>query len=135
MKMNGNVVLADTSAWIETFKIKGNRGIIDRMEILIKEGKLVTVGIVIFEILKGVSSTKEYEMLEEKLRYFKCLEFKDEYWRKSSLLAYKLYRSGFKISSNDIFISIVAIESQCDIIHFDKHFDIIARYSPLKIYS
>lgn len=129
-----DIVLADTSAWIETFKINGNSKIIEKIEVLIKEGKLVATGIVIFEMLKGAKDSKEYKILEEKLNYFKCLEFKEEYWGKSSLLSFELYKRGFEIPSNDIFISIVAIENQCSIIHRDKHFDIISKYSPLKIY-
>lgn len=135
MSINNDIVLVDASAWIETFKINGNKKIIESIETLVKKDKIATTGIVLFELLRGAANLKEYKVLEEELRYFKYLEFREEYWIKASLLSFELHKNGFRIPPPDIFISIVAIEHQCSVIHTDRHYDIISRYSPLKVYS
>lgn len=128
-------VLADTSAWIESFRSQGDSAIRNRLSRFIEEGRVVVTGLVVTELLRGACSPSDFETLEEALRPFPYIPFQERYWRDAAWLAYRLERRGVKTPTHDLLIASVAIHLGLILLHKDRHFTLIAKHTDLKLAS
>lgn len=128
-------VLTDTSVWIDFFNdIKTKE--VELLQTLIQEDYPVYIcSIILQEILQGFSNDKEYKTAKDILLSYRFLETKP---LEFAIGAAELYRSlkkkGITIrKSNDCLIGYHAIYYNIPVLHRDRDFKIIAKYSNLKI--
>ncbi len=125
--------LVDSSIWIAYYR----PGVVKKIEDLIKEiilADLVTInGIVITEVLSGISKRKEYNMVLNDFRGFHYLEMTEDIFFDASLLGSSLRKKGISIPPADLIIASSAIKHRCTIYHMDSHFDTISKNTKLEV--
>jgi predicted nucleic acid-binding protein len=126
-------VIIDTSAWIKSFRPQCDETFGDLVKDLIIKGRVLLPGIIKAELLRGTKSRKEYDRLSDLLKGVTYLPTPEEFWGRLSKFSFRLFRSGIIVPLTDTYIALLCIENNALILHCDKHFDLIARKSPLKV--
>ena len=126
-------VIIDTSAWIESFKSGGDNKLKELVKRLIIQGDILLPGIIKAEILRGAKNLKEYERLNDLLKGLTYLAVEDSFWERLTRFSFELFKKGVIVPLIDTYIALLAIENDVPIVHKDKHFDLIAQKTPLKI--
>ncbi|MBI4825330.1 MAG: PIN domain-containing protein [Nitrospirae bacterium] len=120
MEEKNNGILADTSVWIEFFKLESLTG--KKLESLIIKNSIWTCGVILFELLQGVRSGDEKALILETLSDMKHMEMTQPLWGKAAELSALLKRKGLNLPQSDIFIASIAIEHNLSVFTLDKHF-------------
>ncbi|MDY6892123.1 MAG: PIN domain nuclease [Chloroflexota bacterium] len=128
-------VIIDTSAWIESFRPKGDARLKETVKRLIIEGAVLLPGIIKVEILRGTKSQEEYNRLDELLRGLIYLPVEEGFWERLSGFSFKLLRQGVTVPLTDTYIALIAMENNVPILHCDRHFDLIAQRDSLEIFN
>jgi hypothetical protein len=128
-------VLIDSSAWLEFFKPSGKPLFKEIITGLIMEQVIVIPGIIRVEILRGSRSHQEYEMLDKTLGGVRYLSVSEAFWSRLSLFNYDLSRAGVNVPLPDAYIALLAIENGVELLHYDRHFDLIAGKTKLKVFK
>ena len=126
-------VIIDTSAWIESFRPKGDIKLKERVKQLITEGSILLTGIVRAEILRGAKSKKEYESLDDLLDGLTYLPVEENFWRRLARFSFDLLRQGIVVPLVDTYVALLAIENNASLLHRDQHFDLVARKTNLTV--
>lgn len=126
-------VLIDTSAWIHALRPDGIRDIRQQVAQLLSAGRAATCPMVVLELLGGTRTDSEFRVLREDLEALRNLSISDEVWRVSCHLNYTLRRKGFSIPATDHLIAAAAIVNDCWVLHHDRHFDVLAAHSGLRV--
>ncbi len=120
MKPNPKVI-ADTCVWIEFFRTKSETS--NRLKSLIANHLVVGTGIILAELLQGIKTSKEQEIVIDIFNTIEYIEITRELWITSGNLASELRSQGKSIPLSDIVIASCAREHQMLIFTIDKHFD------------
>jgi predicted nucleic acid-binding protein len=126
-------VVIDTSAWIESFRPKGNKAIRDTVERLLKDAVILMPGIIRAELLRGTKNQKEFKRLSDLLGGLEYLPVNDSFWEKVAQFSFDLFRKGVTVPLTDTYIALLTIEAKAKILHNDTHFDLISSRCPLSI--
>ncbi|MDO8283140.1 MAG: PIN domain-containing protein [Thermodesulfovibrionia bacterium] len=121
MEEKNKGILADTSVWIEFFKLESLTG--KKLESLIIKNSIWTCGVILFELLQGVRSGDEKALILEALSDMKYMEMTQPHWKKAAELSALLKRKGLNLPQSDIFIASIAIEHNLSVFTLDKHFE------------
>ena len=132
--------VVDSSVWIDFFNKKSSEQVEKLMDIFptsIREGVIIILPVIIQEVLQGIEDDELYYLVKENLFGFKKYDF-DNY--QFALQGAELYRylrkKGITIrKANDCLIASICIQNKFTILHNDKDFDNIAKYTSLKIYK
>jgi predicted nucleic acid-binding protein len=125
------MVLLDTSVWIHLLGSKPSFKIDDHGARLV-----VTALPIIQEVLQGIKDDRHFVTVREGMVSLPIL---GNLMDKSLFIeAAEIYREGRRKgytirSSADCLIAAIAIREKIPIMHFDRDFDYIARYTPLRI--
>jgi len=128
-------VIIDTSGWIESFQQRGDKKLKALVKRLIIQGEVLLPGIIMTEILRGAKNAKGYEKLRDMLKGLTYLPVEDGFWERLARFSFELFRKGMVVPLTDTYIALIAIENKVPIIHKDKHFDLIAQKTSLKIHN
>ena len=128
-------VLVDSSAWLEFFKPSGKPLFKEVITGLISNQIIVIPGIIKVEILRGSRSHQEYEMLDNTLNGVQYLGVSEVFWTRLSLFNYDLSRKGVNVPLSDAYIALLAIENDVELLHYDRHYDLIAGKTKLKVFK
>jgi len=128
-------ILVDSSAWLEFFKPAGKPLFKEVVAGLLKEMTVVIPGIIKVEILRGSRSHQEYEMLDSMLNGVRYLSVSEMFWTRLSSFNYDLSRQGVNVPLTDSYIALLAIENDVELLHCDRHFDLIATKTKLKVFN
>ena len=132
--------VVDSSVWIDFFNNKSSSQI-EKVKSLIPttaaKGYIYVLPVIMQEVLQGIQDDKLYQIVEENLFGFKLVDYNAyEFALKSAELFRMLRKKGLTIrKANDCLIAAICIENNFTIIHNDKDFDHIAKYTKLKIYK
>jgi predicted nucleic acid-binding protein len=126
-------VIIDTSAWIESFHPEGDIKLKERVKQLIIEGSILLPGIIKAEILRGTKSKREYESLDELLDGLTYLPVEENFWGRLARFSFDLLREGIVVPPVDAYIALLAIENDAFLLHYDQHFDLVARKTKLTV--
>ena len=126
-------VIVDTSAWIESFRPQSDKAFHNLVKDLIIKGRILVPGIIKTELLRGTKNKKEFDRLDDLLKGLEYLSVADDFWAKLSRFSYDLFRKGVTVPLTDTYIALLCIENNLSILHSDKHFDLIAKHTSLKI--
>ena len=132
--INGKII--DTSVWIDYFN-----GIIDKRtdatEKFIIEGEVLMIPIILQEVLQGVRNPKDFTFIKNAFLRNTFFEFNTiEMALEAAMLFRFLKRNGVSIRKpNDCLIAAICIQNNFSLLHNDKDFENIAKYTSLKIYK
>jgi predicted nucleic acid-binding protein len=132
---NSGYVLVDTSAWILSFSRRLPKSTLEEFRVLLTEGKVATTSIIVLELLSGTRTEKDFQELREDMEALQQLPIIEEVWHSSYRLAFELRRKGLNVPATDIIIASTAIHHNALLLHHDRHFELIARYTPLQVKS
>ena len=130
--MKDSKVLVDTSVWIFALKKNFHPQIKERVETLLRENIVVTLGLIRLELLGGAKTEKEFRRLRGLWEELTTIETSEYLWGKASELAFYLRRNGLTVPHTDILVAVAAIEAEVLLLHADSHFDLIAKHTELR---
>lgn len=131
------MIVVDTSVWIDVLAGRRTRRALRCLE-LIEGGDPVALTDVVFaEILQGLSSESDAELIERHLRAFPVLRLEglDDF-----ALAARLFRTARKKgvtirNTLDCLIAAPCIRTGAPLLHADADFDRLASCTPLRIFT
>ena len=113
-------VIPDTSIWIEYFnQPQSDHG--RWLETLIKEDKVVMVGVILSELLQGTRTRKELEAVRDALITLPFLREDTYIWEEVGRLVFNLRKKGVIIPLTDCLIAVHAIRNGYAIFTLDEH--------------
>ncbi|MES0341264.1 MAG: PIN domain-containing protein [Candidatus Humimicrobiaceae bacterium] len=118
--MKDQRIIVDTSIWIEYFK--NNKKYVPFIEDSLNLENILISGPIISELLHGVKSEKEYELLSESISAVPFAECVFDDWIKTGETLYNLKKKGITVPLTDVLISVIAIRHDASILTLDKHF-------------
>ncbi len=128
-------VIIDTSAWIDSFRRGADRELTLLVKDLILHNRVLLPGIIKTELLRGAKTKKEFNRLSELLKGVAYLSVSNAFWERLAAFSFKLFRKGINVPLTDTYIALLCLENKAQLLHRDKHFDLIAEKIPLKIFG
>ena len=128
-------VIIDTSAWIDSFRSKADPNFSLLVKNLILKNRVLMPGIIKTELLRETKTKGEFNRLSDLLKGITYLPVAEEFWERLSVFSFQLFRKGVSVPLTDTYISLLCIEHNAPLLHREKHFDLIAKKSPLKIFK
>ena len=129
-------ILVDTSVWIDFF-----RGVPSREREILKtcldqREYIATSGIIVQEILQGIRDDAQYRATFRFLGFFPRVDLQFSDHIEAAHLCRQLRKRGVTIRSPiDCVIAALAMRCRFLLLHKDRDFPAIARFSPLKLYE
>jgi predicted nucleic acid-binding protein len=118
--------LIDTSVWVEF--LRGKKTIIKkRLENLLDENRAVVSGIILAELLTGISDEKEQHFLEECFLGLPYLEATREIFTAAGEMGAALRKKGITMPVSDLLIAALARTHALTVLTLDNHFLTLAR--------
>jgi predicted nucleic acid-binding protein len=133
--MQIKLFLVDTSAWILALRKQPVSAIKERIDLLLADNCVVTVGIIKLELLGGAKTEREFRRLKSRLDALEQVETDTSLWEAAYDLAFALRRSGLTVPYTDIVVAAAALRVDATVIHVDTHFDLMASPLGLKVES
>lgn len=133
--MKSELFLLDTSIWISVLRKNPMEALKERIEHLLRENLVAITPIVGVELLWGAKSEIDFERLKKRLDSLNPFTMNTKVWDEASRLGFYLRKAGITVPSTDIIIAATAIHYDATLIHIDRHFDMIASKSPLRVES
>ena len=132
--INGKIV--DTSVWIDYFNGKIDERT-NATEQFIIEGELLMLPIILQEVLQGIRSSKDFSIVKSAFLLNTFFNFNSiDMALEAATLFRFLKRNGVTIRKpNDSLIAAICIQNNFSLLHNDKDFDNIAKYTSLKIHK
>ena len=113
-------IIIDTSIWIEYFK--NNLDYVSFIEENLNLENIYITGPIISELLHGVKSEKEYQMLSQSIKAVPYLDCIFEDWIRTGSILFNHKKKGKIIPLTDALISAVAVRIEAAILTLDQHF-------------
>lgn len=130
--MTSEIVLADTSAWIHFLRGSGIP-VQERFVPLIMADRLATTPVIVMELLRGAKSQKDYDKLHQDMSALTLFEITAKTWERAGRLAFAIRKKGLNVPLTDTLIAAVALEHNALLLHDDRHYDMIASLTHLKL--
>jgi predicted nucleic acid-binding protein len=128
------MVIVDTSVWIDFFAGKHTKNTDYFRKIIENSEDICICGLIITEILQGFRSEKEYEKVKSIFSGLIYLPITKNIFISAASVYRKIRKNGETIRSPiDCIIAAICIEHEVNILHNDKDYDVIAKYTSLKI--
>jgi hypothetical protein len=129
-------LIIDTSVWSEALRRKKNT--VNSSETIVRkiienDDEIVLLGIILQEILTGISNEKLFSEIKDILDDFVYLDITKNDYIYASELSNKCRSKGIIAGSIDFLIASAAIRNELQLVAFDKDFINISKHSDLKI--
>lgn len=121
------VVLIDTSSWIEALRSTGRSDIRERVLNLMTDGRAAWCDMVAVELWNGARGDYEKQKLSELEKEITCLQTSSEVWRLARAIAQKCRANGKTVPSADLVIAACALYHRAEIEHCDEHMEFILK--------
>ena len=131
--MSNRLVLADSSVWVSHFTGQGHTASAAIGELL-RAHRLAVNEVIRVELLTGAKDEAQYAELDDTLRGLHLLPISGAVWGRAERLRFELRRKGHVVPVPDALIASCALLYDCELLHADRHFDTIARLTPLRIH-
>ena len=123
--MTPEALLPDTCAWIEFFRGQ-QTPMAQALERELQRGEVVTCGVILYELVQGIKSSKEESLVLSALQAVTHVEMSADLWTKAGLLSADLRKKGHALPLSDLVIASIALEHKLSVLTVDSHFDVIA---------
>jgi len=128
-------VLVDTSVWVDALRDPRSRVTPGIEALLAGTVRLATTGLIVQEVLQGISVPADLARVGTLMRHVPCLgATRDTHMRAASLYR-GLRRAGVTVPTVDVVIAQLAIDHGVPVWSLDRHFARIARASRLRLYT
>ena len=117
-------VVVDTVVWIDFFRGR-NEPVRQQLRYLLRNQKVVLVGMVMAEVLQGIRSPSEQQQVEDHFTALPYQEATREAWRVAAQLARNLRSDGKTVPLSDLLIAAIAMENDRSVFSTDPHFNVI----------
>ena len=125
------MILIDTNLLIDYLK-GGNTILSD----LLEKEELAICGIIIAELLHGVNSKKEQQLIEDAIEDFELLPIEDTIWHSVGNNLNKLRKNGLNVPFQDAILATLCINNNIKIATNDSHFEkMIPFLTGLQVYK
>jgi len=130
-------LLFDTSVWIDFLNKNDTPQAVLLEEYIKTDSEVLLTPTILQEILQGIRDDKKYAEIKEVLSYYTLLELPP---KRTAIGTAELFRSlrkkGVTIrKSNDCLTAYYAISFSIPLVHADRDFDYICKYSKLKVWE
>lgn len=122
------MILIDSSAWIEFYRKDGLTEIKKAVKNAIKEDKAAINGIIHVEILAFTATEEDYENLTSDFSSFHWFNLEKHEFKLAANIGKELREKEITIPATDLIIVASAQTSNASLLHYDRHFEIIASY-------
>jgi len=128
------VILVDTSVWIDYFAGRQVAHVSRLEQLLLDDADLALCGILLTEILQGISDDETFERVRRYMQFLLMLPLVESTYVDAARIYRGLRKSGVTIrKTNDCIIAAAAIEHGCELLHNDRDFAAIAAHYPLRL--
>ena len=130
--------LIDTSIWSEALRRKDksvNSSETVLRKIIDNNDEIVVIGIILQEILSGISNPKLFAEIRSILNDFSYLEIVKDDYIYAAELRNKCKQKGITAGSFDFLIASVAIRNKLILVTYDSDFVNISKHTDLKIHN
>ncbi len=118
--------LVDTSVWVEF--LRGEKTAIKkRLEKLLDDNRAAVAGIILAELLTGISKEKDQDFLEECFLGLPCLETTSDIFVAAGKMGAALRKKGITVPLSDLLIAALAKAHSLTVLTLDNHFQALAR--------
>lgn len=119
-----NLVLIDTSAWIEYFRPEGDSMVAAQVDEALDAHTVCTCEMILLELERGSGSgqAKATSLISSVSSLY---SIDKTTWEESYRIAQLLRKKGKPVPNSDILIYACSVRHALGIIHNDKHFDIL----------
>lgn len=121
------IVLIDTSSWIEALRSSGRSDVRDRVMRLMVDGRAAWCDMVLVELWNGARGDYEKRKLAELEKEMASLAATAEVWDAARSLARKCRQAGHTVPTADLVIAACALEHHAGIEHCDSHMELILK--------
>ena len=129
------MVLIDTSVWIDFLRGTSSAPAQAMEALLIDRADICICGVISTEILQGIRNDHQFDQTRNLIETCIFLPITHDTFITAAQLYRKLRKKGFPVRKPiDCMIAAVAIEHDVPLLHKDKEFQPLEKYSPLKIY-
>lgn len=126
-----NVIVVDTSVWVEFFK-----GVtFPEIELALQESRVVLPPIVVAELFSGKMPVKIHKTVEQLVYQLGVIPTDINHWIEVGNFRSRLFAKGFSVSTPDAHVAYCAISLNCRLVSIDNIFRKIAANSALKLAS
>ncbi|WP_067585788.1 type II toxin-antitoxin system VapC family toxin [Endozoicomonas ascidiicola] len=124
-------IMVDTSVWVDFFNGVENQ-YVHYLEKSLQEGRVATCPVILMEVLQGIRSDKACQKTKIFLSSLASYSISDQLYIDSALLYRAARKKGLTIrKSVDCLIAVTAIHHALPLLHKDRDFDAIEKYSKL----
>ncbi len=127
------MIVVDTRVWIDFFNGKDLAHVLILENLIQHEADIAICGLILTEILQGISSDKQHGLTKSYLESVIMLEITESVWLEAADIYRQCRKRGLTIrKTNDCIIAATALVNDCSLLHNDKDFTAIEQYYPLK---
>jgi len=128
------VILVDTSVWIDFFAGRDQPQVAALERLILANEDLALCGIIVTEILQGISDDATYRRVRRYLTPLIMLPMSDTVFVEAANIYRKLRNKGITIrKSNDCIIAATALDHRCELLHNDRDFAPISEHLGLRV--
>lgn len=121
------IVLIDTSSWIEALRSSGRSDVRDRVMRLMVDGRAAWCDMVLVELWNGARGDYEKRKLAELEKEMSRLATTAEVWDAARSLARMCRQAGHTVPTADLVIAACALAHRTGIEHCDVHIELILK--------
>ena len=128
------MILVDTSVWVDFFAGRDLPQVVTLEHLIHDNEDLALCGIILTEILQGISDDSTYRRVQRHLTPLIMLPMPPAVFVRAADIYRNLRKQGITIrKSNDCIIAATALEHHCQLLHNDKDFIPVTKHFPLKV--
>jgi len=133
--MSSELVLIDTSVWILALRRSPTPATKDEVASLLAENRVAISPMIRLELLGGTRSASEFDRLKSRLSALHEIPADEANWDLATRLSFELRQQGRVVPYTDVLIATAAMVAGCLLLHADRHFDLMAEVTDLRVRS
>jgi predicted nucleic acid-binding protein len=114
-------IIVDTTIWIEFFR-NPESAVANHLKDLLRQRRVIMVGIVLAEILQGVKAHREASLVLTSFTRLPYSEMTRDRWQQAGEISASLRKKGTTIPLSDLIITASALAEGYEIYTLDPHF-------------
>lgn len=130
------LIVVDSSVWIDFLNETATPQATELQSLIRSEHAVALTGLILTEVLQGLSSESEADLTADFLESFPFLPMNPPDYVEAARLFRSARNQGITISNrNDLQIAVPCIRENAWLLHRDSDFDLLATVSDLKIWQ
>jgi predicted nucleic acid-binding protein len=114
-------IIVDTTVWIDFFRRSDSPHSL-HLKLLLREGRVLLLGVVLAEILQGIKTQKESVIVKKGLLKLPYIEMTRKIWEKAGEISASLLRKGITVPLSDLIVASCALSEDLEVFTLDSHF-------------